>query len=440
MDDVAPTVAVIVVLGAPLLVAARVAGRLAPLVVAALALQIVAALAHVAIVRGYYGYGDMMSYWRGGMALDSAVDSGRTDVTEVFRLVLQLPTNLTVLGAGRSTGSMHGISAFLCSVLDDSLVAICVLVALVGFAARLVLWSTVRRFWPREERALLIATLWIPSTVFWSAGLLKEAVALPGLCVCAAGAIDIVMRRRVGVVSAVFIFVGVPFVALTKAYLLFPLLVSVAVAIVVRSRVQWTFAAVPAAVVAVVGLLVLGQLFPRYALENVVDSAEDIRRAGETHAGGASFQTPGAALVPVGVATALFRPLIVESSNPLLAFSALEMTVFTVLLLRGARHGRAVVEFARRNALFAMCLTFVGVFSIALGISTTNLGTLARYRAPMMPFYAMALVGMSAVARRRREPALRSRSVWSSLNGRRPATAAKSALSRPVATPLGGHR
>lgn len=440
MDDLAPTIAVIVLLGAPLVVASRVAGRFAPLVLGALVLQIAAALAHVAIVRGYYGYGDMISYWRGGMALDNAVDSGRIDSAEIVRLVLQLPTNLAVLGAGRSTGSMHGISAILCSVLDNSLVAICVLVALLGFAARLLLWSTVRRYWPQEERALLVATLWIPSTVFWSAGLLKEAVAMPGLCLCAAGAITVVVQRRVDVVSLAFIALGVPFVALTKAYLLFPLLVSVAVGIVVRSRVQWTFAVVPAAVIAVVGLLVLGQLFPRYALENVVDSAEDLRRAGETHAGGSSFQAPGAALVPLGVATALLRPLIIESSNPLLAFSALEMTVFAVLLVRGLRHGRAVAAFARRNAMFSMCVTFVVVFSIALGISTTNLGTLARYRAPMMPFYAMALVGVAAVTRRRREPALRSRPVWSSLNGRRPATAAKSALSRPVATPLGGHR
>jgi hypothetical protein len=146
------------------------------------------------------------------------------------------------------------------------------------------------------------------------------------------------------------------------------------------------------------------------------------------------------ALVPLGVATALFRPLLIEGTNPLLAISALEMTVFTVLVLRGLRNGRTVLLLARRSALFSMCITFVAVFSVALGISTTNLGTLARYRAPMMPFYAMALVGMSAAVRRRREPALRLRPLRVDSLGRHTSTAAKSIPLRTVVTRLGGHR
>lgn len=402
MDEVVPTVAVIAFVGGPLLLASRVAGARASLVVGALALQIVAALAHVAIVRGYYGYGDMIAYWRGGMWIAGGVESGRFDVLDVVRLIAQVSTNISVFGAGRSTGSMHGVSGLLCLLLGDSLVAICVLIALVGFAARLLLWSVVRRAWPHEEKALLIATLWIPSTVFWSAGLLKEAVALPGLCLAAAGAIDVIQRRRISVAAVVCVASGVPLVALTKGYLLFPLLFSVTFAVVIRSKIKWTISVVPAAVIAVVGLVVLGQVFPRYALENVVDSAEDLRRAGESHAGGSSFQTPTGALIPLGVVTALTRPLIVEATNPLLAVSAIEMTFFALLLVRSVRHFRAVALLARRNALFSLCLTFVAVFSIALGISTTNLGTLARYRAPMMPFYAMALVGVSAVVRRQK--------------------------------------
>jgi hypothetical protein len=408
VNDVIATLAALVLVGGPLVVFARSLGPTAPLVVLAGAVQFVAALIHVAIVRGYYGYGDMISYWRGGMTLAQGLESGWIDFAEVLRLILQLPTSLAVLGAGRSTGSMHGISGLLCYAFNDSLVAVCVFIALVGFAGRLALWNAMRKLWPSQERALLVATLVIPSTVFWSAGLLKEAVAMPGLFLAAAAAIDVVASRRLSAVSFAGLTVGIPLVAVTKAYLLFPLLIGVTAAGVVRARAHLTRAALPEVLVAIAGVIALGEFFPRYALENVVDSAEDLRRAGEAHAGGSSFQVPRAALVPLGVLTALFRPLLLEARNPLLALSAVEMTIFSVLFLRALWRPRAVVALAQRSPLFLLSAGFVAVFSLALGISTTNLGTLARYRAPMMPFYAVFLVGVGAAQRRSPLPASRT--------------------------------
>jgi hypothetical protein len=407
VKDIAPTLAALVLVGAPLSIFARSLGRNAPLVLVAGVVQFVAALIHVAIVRSYYGYGDMISYWRSGMALAQGLESGWIDFTEVLRLILQIPTSLAVLGSGRSTGSMHGISGLLCYVFNGSLVAACVFISLVGFAGRLAFWSVVRNLWPSRERALLVACLVIPSTVFWSAGLLKEAVAMPGLFLAAASVVKVVETRRLSALSFAGIAAGVPLVALTKPYLLFPLLIGVTAAGFIRARVYLTRAASPEVLVATVGLIALGELFPRYALENVVDSAEDLRRAGETHAGGSSFEVPRVALVPLGVLTALFRPLLLEARNPLLALSALEMTIFSVLFLRALWRPRAVIALAQRSRLLLLSAGFVAVFSVALGISTTNLGTLARYRAPMMPFYAVFLIGAGAAQRRLRLPASR---------------------------------
>jgi hypothetical protein len=64
----------------------------------------------------------------------------------------------------------------------------------------------------------------------------------------------------------------------------------------------------------------------------------------------------------------------------------------------------AALSRVRHHPLLAFCLLFVLVFSTVVGMATTNLGSLARYRAPMMPFYGallMALVPVAGSARRR---------------------------------------
>jgi len=45
----------------------------------------------------------------------------------------------------------------------------------------------------------------------------------------------------------------------------------------------------------------------------------------------------------------------------------------------------------------------VGTFSVAVGLATTNLGTLSRYRMPMMPFYVtfILLLGQQLTERTR---------------------------------------
>ena len=46
---------------------------------------------------------------------------------------------------------------------------------------------------------------------------------------------------------------------------------------------------------------------------------------------------------------------------------------------------------ARSPFLFS-AVVFCGVFGLGVGLATANLGTMSRYRAPMMPFYVTTLL------------------------------------------------
>lgn len=100
------------------------------------------------------------------------------------------------------------------------------------------------------------------------------------------------------------------------------------------------------------------------------------------------------ALAPKAVNVSLFRPYLWEVRNPLMLLSAMESFLFlsiTIFLL--LRYPMAFVKaFSDPNILF--CFIFSLVFAFGVGVSTFNFGTLARYKIPLLPFYALGLVLM----------------------------------------------
>ena len=73
---------------------------------------------------------------------------------------------------------------------------------------------------------------------------------------------------------------------------------------------------------------------------------------------------------------------------------------------------RALLQFLRTGARFGpllqepllpTCLVFVILFGVGIGVSTPNLGTLSRYRIPLIPFFAALFLIMESHTLRYRE-------------------------------------
>ncbi len=100
------------------------------------------------------------------------------------------------------------------------------------------------------------------------------------------------------------------------------------------------------------------------------------------------------AIMPVALGTALFRPFIFESFSAMQFLNAIEMTWLLVLFVQMLRRNRWT-DLLRRvtaNPALMFCLVFVLVLAMGTGLSTANLGTLSRYRAPMMQFFLLLLM------------------------------------------------
>jgi len=99
---------------------------------------------------------------------------------------------------------------------------------------------------------------------------------------------------------------------------------------------------------------------------------------------------------PLALLTALFRPFLFEANSPLTLAAAIETTVGLLLSIRLLLIGRwsRLRDRILASPILILCLVFTVVAGIAIGLSTTNFGTLSRYRIPIMPFFGFLLVAL----------------------------------------------
>jgi hypothetical protein len=93
-------------------------------------------------------------------------------------------------------------------------------------------------------------------------------------------------------------------------------------------------------------------------------------------------------LIPSIIVLGVFRPFIWEANSPFVLFEALQTTFIFVLFAYGIYIRGFLTYFKTifKDKLLFFSLLFFLFFSIGVGISTFNFGSMSRYRAPAVPF------------------------------------------------------
>ncbi|MBI5477953.1 MAG: hypothetical protein HY906_03810, partial [Deltaproteobacteria bacterium] len=209
--------------------------------------------------------------------------------------------------------------------------------------------------------------------------------------------------------------------AMVKPYVLMAISVAAAVFYVWSRFAAATSAALkPFSVIVALALgsggLVLGSRYlEKRGGESGASTLASQRQAGYGVEGGSNFNLDGPsgagdvdqrswtaelALAPFALFTALFRPLLFEARNAVQLANALESTtLFVIALLILRRLGWAgTLTHVRRSPTLMFCFVFTLALGLGTGLASTNLGTLSRYRAPMMPFFFTLLLVLRAEA------------------------------------------
>ena len=416
MNEVLPIF--LVSLAGALLIAACSAGlsrRERKWVTASFAIHVAFACTQVPLTLSFYGGGDMFLYFSYGEILAKMMERDPLHVIpEVTALLLHTPPRLpmNIIGDGTSTGSMSALAAWAFYLLGPSKYAACIAFAMVSLTGKIAMYRVFRaNLDPSFRFAAAIATLFVPSFVFWSAGVIKEAVALTGLGWILFG---LHLWLREGRVAPGWVIMGIGSIPilLIKPYILFPFVLAGGswyywARSLKRGRVRIRPAhLVVAVVLGCGGIVLLGQYFPEYAVGQFGGRAAELHRLGRIVRGGSTYEltseiptTLGGqfAYAPAALLSALFRPSLFEVHNLLMLANSVETTLLTLLFLRllFTRNLGKVRRQIAEEPFLVFCVVFVITFGIAVGLVSSNLGTLSRYRTPLLPFFVVLLVILS---------------------------------------------
>ena len=289
--------------------------------------------------------------------------------------------------------------------------ATAVLFAVISFIGSWMLFLTFYNKYPELYRWIAAGTLFIPSVFFWGSGLLKDTLVLAALGMATFELDRLLIRKRISLVHIFLLLVSLYVIFSVKKFLLQAYLPAVILWIYmgriqrIRSMVL-KIMALPfilglCAFLAYYSVIKVGEGDKRYAAEKLSQTARitamDIRYQTGREAGSGytlgeldgSF-TGMLRLAPKAINVSLFRPYLWEVRNPLMLLSALESTGFLFLVLYVVWKRRTSVLKAFTNPDIAFTMLFSIVFAFAVGVSTFNFGSLARYKIPCCHSFSLA--------------------------------------------------
>jgi hypothetical protein len=285
--------------------------------------------------------------------------------------------------------------------------------ALFSFLGSWAFFLTFYREFPHLHKWLALAILFIPSVLFWGSGILKDTITLGALGLLTFSIHQIAIKGNRSVGNILLLLISFYLIFSVKKYILMCFLPAAffwiyagrlfSMGTFVFRILFLPFIIAAALITGYWGVAKLTESDQQYSLDAIAKTARitayDIRYytgkdAGSGYSLGELDGSMGnmLQLAPAAVNVSLFRPYLWEVRNPLMLLSALESLTFllvTIYLL--LKYTRAFFK-ALTDSNILFCLVFSIVFAFGVGVSTYNFGTLARYKIPLLPYYALALV------------------------------------------------
>lgn len=282
-----------------------------------------------------------------------------------------------------------------------------------GFMAFSATWKAYLAFvniFPALYKEFAIAVLFMPSVFFWGSGILKDTISMAALCWLFYSSYSLFILGQKKFKNGIIIFLTLFVIVIVKAYIAMAFVPGLMIWIFLtyKNRIEsqaLRTAALPFLVILITFFSYIS--YQRIAEQDARFSADRIQTqavvvntvisdAGSAIDIGVTAGMGPAALLgiaPLAIITAIFRPFLYEARNPLMLLSALEGTYIlylfgTVIFKTGIFRSFRIIS---GTPLLLFSLIFTLVFAFAVGFSTSNFGTLVRYKIPFVPFFMASL-------------------------------------------------
>jgi len=277
------------------------------------------------------------------------------------------------------------------------------------------IWKLYRIYvneFPALKKQLAIAILFIPSVFFWGSGIMKDTITLCCIGYYTHAFYWIFIKKKYNIGNFVALFVSTFFILMIKPYIVFALLpgsilwfVNANISKIKNTVIKFMVGPFLFSIAIGGGYLLLismSNLLGGYSVENVLEKAvvtnKDLKA---DYYGGNSFDigdfdptvSSMLAKAPAAINAAIFRPYLWESRNIVMLLSGIESVFLIIITLRILWRLRiyGIFPMAIKSPLLTFSLIFSLFFAFSVGISTSNFGSLVRYRIPVLPFYLASL-------------------------------------------------
>jgi hypothetical protein len=322
-------------------------------------------------------------------------------------------TKYPVIGFMRHSGNFMvpklGLIPY--TLFFNSYLAMCLAFSFFALAGTIRLYKLFLHYFPKMHREIALATLFLPSACYWSSGFLKDSICFGAIGFLLYGLFNFAIRRKSQLTSIFWIGISIYLLYTTKVYILLALIpgisfwlfseVSTRIKALALKRVVTFTSLIVAGIGAYmfVNYLTSDAALSRFSMDNILETSDYSRRIFERRADeGSSFQfgtTNPVLLLLNGLVTTFFRPFPWEVNSFIVLFSALESLAFLALLIY-LFYNKGIGKPVRKifdTPLLILSLSFAVVFAMSVGVSTTNFGSLSRYKIPCLPFYLMFVLG-----------------------------------------------
>lgn len=391
--------------------------------------KVAGAIALGLIYQFYYSGGDTMAYYAGGKAVSGYL---LAEPLEGLRFLLTGgPEELLYVQKYHrmwsyffifESGVQELVVIKLTGIINllglNTYLGTAIWFALLAYPGQWALFKVFHRHFPEASTQAAIACLFIPSVVFWGAGILKDTITFSAVG-WMVYALDSLLRGHKRIPNLIILMIAGALTATVKGYILIAFIPAAVVwiASTFKARLPSPFlrnitTPVMLLLAAVIGFFLLGRIsesLGRYSLENIEGVATAtqqwhtvVSEGGSGYTLGDIAFTPAGLLqkAPAAINVALFRPYPWEAEGAVVLLAALESLILLLLTIRLIfKAGWGGLRKGLSHPFIQFAILFTLIMAFATGLTSYNFGALMRYKIPLMPFYLGTLFMMGHLAK-----------------------------------------
>jgi hypothetical protein len=397
---------------------------LRPYFMPAFSLKIIGAILLGIIYQFYYKGGDTLNYWHQTTVINSAFDDSFgtwfrmiTASAEIYDVdVYKYTTQLYWYGIKSPEYIISILGALIGLFTMTTYLPTSVIFAALSFIGVWKMYVVFTKLYPRLTKHMAYAILFTPSVIFWGSGFMKDTITMTAIGWVTHFFYRIFFENKKIVFSSAWAVLILYVIYIIKSYILMAFLPAALLwgvgllSYKIKDARMILFVRYFLYASAIVGLVFVGgklqtEIFGEYNVESIayksfVTRDYLYRISTEQDGSGYTLGDMDPTLMgmlekaPAGVNVTLFRPYLWEARKPIVMISALEALLYLVFTIVAIVRNNPIRMFQRilADETLQFCLIFTMIFAFAVGLSTSNFGSLVRYKIPCLPFYTVFLI------------------------------------------------